>query len=132
LAWRAEFANETVNRLHAEAFAHGPVDRDWRSQVAAHSLGWVCASDAQGHLVGFANVPWDGDQHAFLVDVAVGREFRRRGVGTRMVMLAAEHAHARGCAWLHVDFEAGALARFYVDACGFVPTAAGLLRLGAG
>ena len=34
----------------------------------------------------------------------------------------------RGCAWLHVDFEES-LASFYVDACGFRPTPAGLIEL---
>jgi hypothetical protein len=35
---------------------------------------------------------------------------------------------AAGCEWLHVDFEPE-LRRFYLDACGFRPTDAGLIRL---
>jgi hypothetical protein len=36
-----------------------------------------------------------------------------------------------GCGWLHVDFE-DHLAPFYLESCGFRPTAAGVLRLGGG
>ena len=50
------------------------------------------------------------------------------GVGTRLVELAVEGARAAGCEWLHVDFE-DHLRGFYFDACGFVPTNAGLIEL---
>jgi GNAT superfamily N-acetyltransferase len=53
---------------------------------------------------------------------------RRHGVGTRLVELAVEGARAAGCEWLHVDFE-DHLRGFYFDACGFVPTNAGLIEL---
>jgi len=131
LEWRGELTNEMVNVLHAQAFGHPGVDHDWRAQVTGHSLGWVCAfdDDGQGELVGFVNVAWDGARHAFIVDLAVAAGSRRHGVGTRLVAVAAEHARAAGCEWLHVDFEDGALSRFYFQACGFVPTAAGLLAL---
>jgi hypothetical protein len=49
-------------------------------------------------------------------------------IGTRVVRVAAQHAKAAGCEWLHVDFEAG-LARFYFNARGFQPTEAGLIHL---
>jgi hypothetical protein len=58
--WRGEFLNEGLNRLHAEAFEHQITDHDWLQQVNAHSLGWVCAFEGDGELVGFVNVPWDG------------------------------------------------------------------------
>jgi hypothetical protein len=37
-------------------------------------------------------------------------------------------ARAAGCEWLHVDFDEE-LRAFYLDACGFEPTAAGLIHL---
>jgi hypothetical protein len=43
--------------------------------------------------------------------------------------MAAAAAREAGCEWLHVDYEAS-LTPFY-EACGFVPTAAGLIRLRA-
>lgn len=125
--WRGPFTNAEVEALHAEAFGHEPGDDDWGGRLARHSLGWVVARDERG-LVGFVNVVGDGGVHAFVLDTAVARRARRRGVGARLLAVAREHAAAAGCAWLHVDFTAD-LRGFYVDACGFSPTAAGLLRL---
>ena len=47
------------------------LDIDWRAQVERHSLGWVCATDGGGSLVGFVNVAWDGGVHAFVLDTLV-------------------------------------------------------------
>jgi GNAT superfamily N-acetyltransferase len=125
--WRAVFADDELNALHAEGFGHPPRHTDWRARVERHSLGWVCALDGD-RLVGFVNVPWDGGAHAFVVDTVVAATHRQGGVGTMLVEVAARQARAAGCEWLHVDFEED-LGRFYFDACGFSPTAAGLLAL---
>ncbi len=125
--WRGEFDNASVNALHAEAFDHELLDDDWKGQVRAHSLGWVCAYDDHG-LVGFINVPWDGGIHAFVIDTMVSARAARQGVGTRLVEVVVAEARAAGCEWLHVDFE-DHLRRFYFDACGFEPTNAGLIAL---
>jgi GNAT superfamily N-acetyltransferase len=127
-AWRGPFTNAELNPLHAEGFGH-PVltDDDWLDQVERHSLGWVTAREVD-RLVGFVNVAWDGGVHAFLLDTLVPSTHRGRGIGTRLVALAVEHARAAGCEWLHVDWDQD-LRRFYVDACGFVPAEAGLIRL---
>jgi GNAT superfamily N-acetyltransferase len=128
--WRGDFASVEANALHAECFDH-PVlpDRewDWKAQVDRHSLGWVCARDG-AELVGFVNVAWDGTVHAFVLDTMVAARARRQGVGTRLVAIAVDEARAAGCEWLHVDFE-DHLRAFYFDACGFVPTNAGLIEL---
>jgi len=84
----------------------------------AHSLTYVCAYEGDS-LVGFVNVAWDGGLHAFLLDPTVRASHQRRGIGTALVRAAAGAAKARGCEWLHVDFEAGLLP-FY-RRCGFVP-----------
>ena len=128
--WRGAFDSAEVEALHAEGFGHDPADDDWRGRVARHSLGWVCARDARG-LVGFVNVAWDGGSHAFVLDTLVAVRARRRGIGARLVGIAAEGAGAAGCEWLHVDFEDD-LSSFYFDACGFVQTKAGLILLPAG
>ena len=121
------FDDAEVSALHAEGFAHEPSVDEWRAQVSRHSLGWVCARDG-GSLVGFVNVAWDGDVHAFIVDTLVAAPARRQGVGAALVATATEHARAAGCEWLHVDFEDN-LRAFYFDACGFTPTNAGLIAL---
>jgi ribosomal protein S18 acetylase RimI-like enzyme len=108
----------------------GRAEAGWWDRVRAHSLGWVTARVNDGTLVGFVNVAWDGGDHAFLLDTKVRPDHQRRGVGTELVRLAAEQAALAGCEWLEVDFDdAERLAPFYLDACGFRPTNAGLLQL---
>jgi hypothetical protein len=82
-AWRGDFDNEEVNRLHSEGFSHPVLGDDWRRQTAEHSLGWACARDDMDALVGFVNVPWDGATHAFIMDtlVAVRAAPRHRNAG---------------------------------------------------
>jgi GNAT superfamily N-acetyltransferase len=130
IEWRGAFDNRAPNELHAEAFEHRVFDDDWAAQVQGHSLGWVCAWDDDGELVGFVNVPWDGALHAFVIDTIVSPASGRQGLGTAMVKLAADQARAAGCDWLHVDFD-DHLKRFYYDACGFAPTNGGLINLKA-
>ncbi|WP_329373401.1 GNAT family N-acetyltransferase [Streptomyces sp. NBC_00669] len=132
-AWRDDFDNAAVDALHAAGFGHpaagasGPSGTDWQAQLRRHSLGWVCARD-DGDLVGFVNVAWDGGVHAFILDTVVAGSHRRTGIGAGLVAEAARQARAAQCAWLHVDFEED-LRAFYLDACGFRPTAAGLIAL---
>ncbi|AHG45855.1 acetyltransferase [Rhizobium leguminosarum bv. trifolii CB782] len=78
-------------------------------------------------LVGFVNVAWDGGIHAFILDTSVHPAMRRQGIATRLVREATRVARERGAEWLHVDFEPH-LTGFY-RACGFTPTAAGLIKL---
>ena len=125
--WRAPFRNPDVNALHAEGFAHVVLDADWRSRVEHHSLGWVCAFEA-ARLIGFVNVAWDGGVHAFVVDTLVARSRRRAGVGCGLLEVVERECRAAGCEWLHVDF-AEDLREFYLGACGFAPTPAGLIAL---
>jgi GNAT superfamily N-acetyltransferase len=91
------------------------------------SLGWVVAR-AEGDLVGFANVLWDGLVHAWLQDVMVAENARRRGVGVDLVRRSREAASEAGCDYLHVDF-GDDFRPFYFDACGFTPTNGGLIQL---
>ncbi|MGW0929320.1 GNAT family N-acetyltransferase [Streptomyces sp. NPDC002644] len=125
--WRGHVQDAELDALHAAAFGHPPGDGGWEAQLNGHSLGWVCARDG-GKLVGIVNVAWDGGTHAFLLDTAVTPERQGEGTGAALVRMAAREARAAGCRWLHVDFEES-LRPFYVDACGFRPTAAGLLAL---
>ncbi|WP_144119962.1 GNAT family N-acetyltransferase [Catellatospora sichuanensis] len=127
--WRGDFGNAEVERLHADGFDREPSEHDWRAQVTGHSLGWVNARDGE-LLVGWVNVAWDGSGHAFVLDTVVAGEARHRGVGTGLIAEAVRQAGAAGCEWLHVDFEEH-LRGFYLEACGFRPTNAGLIPLPA-
>lgn len=125
-AWRAPLSDEEMVDL---VVAHGgrPVV-GWWDQVRPYSLGWVTVRNSDRLLVGFVNVAWDGGDHAFLLDTKTRSDHQRRGVGTMLVQRATSEARAAGCEWLHVDFRPE-LEPFYLQACGFSPTAAGLIRL---
>jgi GNAT superfamily N-acetyltransferase len=128
--WRGSVANTELHRLHAEAFdtqLYSEDEWNWVELLDRHSLGWVAARDG-GTLVGFVNVLWDGLVHAWLQDTMVASRARRRGIGTEVVKIAVREARAAGCEWLHVDFD-DHLRHFYLDACGFSPTDAGLIAL---
>ena len=56
------------------------------------------------------------------------RDAGGRGIGARLVAVATKAARTAGCEWLHVDFDDD-LREFYLDACGFRPTNAGLIEL---
>jgi len=115
----------------------GALDDFWRrawggpqpanyGQVLGRSLAHLGAMDGD-RMIGFVNIAWDGGVHAFILDTAVDAAYRRRGIASELVRRAAELARERGATWLHVDFEPH-LEGFY-RACGFGPTAAGLMRL---
>jgi GNAT superfamily N-acetyltransferase len=113
-----------INALRATSW-EGVGAGDW-APVLAHSLGWVCATDGE-QLVGFVNVAWDGDAHAFLLDTTVHPDYQRQGIGTALVREATSLAREKGVEWLHVDYE-DHLEPFY-RTCGFRPTRAGLIHL---
>ena len=127
LEWRGAFTNDELNALHAEGFGHRLLNDDWLAQVQRHSLGWVCVRQS-GRLAGFVNVAWDGGVHAFVLDTVVAEPLRRQGIARAMVAEVVQQAKARGCEWLHVDFDPH-LRDFYFDACGFRPTDAGVIQL---
>jgi len=126
LDWRGPLDDA---ELVALVLSHGGnAEAGWWERIRPHSLGWVTAREDDGTLVAFANVVSDGSDHAFLLDPKTRGDRQREGVGTRVVAFAAQEAKAAGCQWLHVDFEE-TLAPFYLDACGFTPTSAGLIHL---
>jgi predicted N-acetyltransferase YhbS len=118
--------NESLNALYAVSWPnhlHFEFELVFRRAVA-----YVLAFD-EGRLVGSVYVAWDGAQHAFLLEPTVHPEYRHQGIGRELVRRAADAARDAGCETLHVDYEE-ALTPFY-EACGFQPTAAGLIRLRA-
>lgn len=131
IEWRGEFTNTEVNVLHAAAFETELFTNDewsWEALTERWSLGWVTARNNAGALVGFVNVLTDGFVHAWLQDVMVDPTAQRSGLGVAIVERATTAAREAGCEWLHVDFDAEHTG-FYIDACGFTPSAAGLKSL---
>jgi ribosomal protein S18 acetylase RimI-like enzyme len=126
LRWRGPLSDAEMTDLVA-SYGGTPVS-GWWDTIRPHSFGWVTARAADDTVVGFVNIVTDGGDHAFLIDTKTRGAFQRRGIATRVVAFAAEHARAAGCEWLHVDFD-DELRPFYLDACEFEPTAAGLIHL---
>jgi ribosomal protein S18 acetylase RimI-like enzyme len=116
-----------LSTLHALAFEYPVEVQPWAARLERHALTWVGAY-SNDLLVGFVQVCWDGGAHAFVLDTAVHPSYGRQGIGKELVRIAAEESKAAGCEWLHVDYEPH-LADFYVNACGFSPTDAALLKL---
>lgn len=126
LSWRSDVTDEELVELTT---SHGgKVAVGWWDRVREYSLGWVVARSSESRLVGFVNVAWDGGDHAFLIDTKVRPSYQHRGIGRALVHRAVEEARSSGCEWLFVDFERH-LEPFYLDACGFRSTPAGLIRL---
>lgn len=124
--WRGELTGKELMELTR---SHGGTpESGWWDRIAAHSLGWVTARDGETALIGFANLAWDGGDHAFLLDPKVRSSHQHRGIGSELVRRAIEAARQAGCTWVHVDFTDD-LAPFYFEACGFRSTAAGVLNL---
>jgi GNAT superfamily N-acetyltransferase len=115
--------NDALNGLFGPAWP----DHHWTDfgPILSRSLAYVGAF-ADGELVGYVNLAWDGGIHAFLLDTTVHPRYRRRGIGRQLVGLALDEAAGQGITWVHVDFEPR-LSPFYAS-CGFQPTAAGLWR----
>jgi GNAT superfamily N-acetyltransferase len=119
-----KISNEKLNELFSAAWENHTF---WDFMpVLERSLGFVCAFHLN-KLVGFVYMAWDGAQHAFILDTTVHPDYRRRGIGVRLVKEAAEFARQRNVDWLHVDFEPH-LQIFY-NKCGFRHTNAGLIKL---
>ena len=122
-----------VNGLVSSEELNALYEASWPAHVATdfapllpHYLAYVCAYDAEA-LAGWVYVAWDGWQHAFLLDPTVHPEYRRGGIGRELVRLATEASRQAGCEWLHVDYTPDLTP--FCEACGFEPTAAGLIRL---
>jgi ribosomal protein S18 acetylase RimI-like enzyme len=123
---KPSLSDESLNALFPSAWENH-VDRTFEP-ILIQSLTYICAFDGS-FLVGFVNVAWewDGDIHGFILDTTVHTDYRRRGIGTELMKLAAEESRIRGIEWLHVDYEPQ-LETFY-RGCGYRKTEAGLLNL---
>ncbi len=117
--------NDQLDRLYAAAWPNHKSPWDFGPELA-HLLA-VVGAFADNELIGCVKLAWDGAVHAFLLEPTVHPRLRHRGIGRTLVQHAVDVARKRGLEWVHVDYEPQ-LSDFY-RACGFEPTAAGLLRL---
>ena len=50
-----------------------------------NSWGWITARSNSGELIGFVQVISDGIRHAYILKMIVNPDFRRMGVGTKIM-----------------------------------------------
>lgn len=55
--------------------------------------------------MGFVNVLWGGQVHAFIEDVMVDTDYRHRGIGVGVVRAACDGAQTPECEFLPVGFD---------------------------
>ncbi|MEK6495457.1 GNAT family N-acetyltransferase [Myroides odoratimimus] len=97
------------------------------NQVLSRSLSYITAN-CGNEIIGFINIAWDGNKHAFLLDTSVDPNFRNKGIGKELVIKAIYECKANFIEWVHVDYEEK-YENFYRQ-CGFVQkTSASLLHL---
>ena len=97
------------------------------NQVLSRSLSYITAHWGN-EIIGFINIAWDGNKHAFLLDTSVDPNFRNKGIGKELVVKAISACKANSIEWIHVDYEEK-YESFYRQ-CGFVQrTSASLLHL---
>ena len=100
----------------------------WWDQIRPYSLGWVTARLPRGGLAGFVNVAWT---EAIMPSCSIPRSpanISGRALLPRWSAMPCGTPRRAGCEWLHVNFGPH-LAAFYLDACGFQSTPAGLIYL---
>ena len=117
--------NADLDRLYASAWPNHQPSYDFRTELE-HALVFAGAY-ADGALIGFVRLAWDGGAQAFLLEPTVHPDFRRQGIGRSLVERVVAVARERGMERVHVDHTPD-LRDFY-RACGFTPTDAGLIRL---
>lgn len=76
--------------------------RDSLIQAQLGARAWVGARDAEGRLVATARANSDGARHAYVADVAVAPEYRRRGLGAALVRLLLDHPLVRGATFVRL------------------------------
>lgn len=117
-----------VNILNAfmEKVWAGHVWTDY-NKVLSRSLCYITAYHCN-ELIGFINIAWDGNKHAFLLDTSVDPNYRNKGIGKTIVNKAIAQCKDFSIEWIHVDYEVR-YENFYKQ-CGFIQkTTASLLHL---
>lgn len=87
--------------------------------LIAGSFCFVVAKDHEGHIVGMGRVLSDGVSDAYIQDVAVLQDFRRRGIGRAIVDRLVQHCLERCIGWIGLVAEPGT-GDFYAS-LGFKP-----------
>lgn len=116
---------DVLNDLMAKVWS----EHTWTdyNRVLAKSFCHITAYSGN-ELIGFINVAWDGNKHAFILDTSVCPDHQNNGVGKALVFKAIECCKNTSIEWIHVDYEERY--EYFYHECGFTQkTAAALLNL---
>lgn len=87
---------EAAVALVADEYWNQRYERERLRRAHLASTAWVGARSSTGELVATARAVSDGAKHAYVADVAVRSDWRRRGLGRALVRLLLEHPALRG------------------------------------
>jgi aralkylamine N-acetyltransferase len=109
-----EHSTEVVDALYRLYRAAGwweaeddPEAADTIVRMIRGSLGFLVAKREDGRVVGMGRVISDGASDAYIQDVMVAPEDRRRGIGSEIVRRLAHHCTERGISWVGLVAEPG-------------------------
>ncbi len=102
--------------VNAASYVH----RERSTPERAEARGWVAEVDgkAVGRVECFRNFFTEGSRNGFL-NVAVRREYRRRGIGQALYEVGLEHAQALELGELLTSFHENGAGTTFAAACGF-------------
>ena len=93
----------------------------FEAELRAEPTSWCWIVRIGGQLAGYM-IAWFIEDEAHLANLAVAPEFRRRGLGRRLVRAVLEEAARRGTRWIRLEVrESNAAARALYQALGFRP-----------
>jgi GNAT superfamily N-acetyltransferase len=123
----------TLDDIPAAALLRASVEADaiitpegmstWLSNMPADADPVLHAAESGGRLVGWCNGWRDvfgGDPEVGFLDVIVGSEQQRRGVGSRLIALGLEHLEGIGIRTVRASSVDGPAERAFCTAFGFV------------
>jgi spermidine synthase len=79
---------------------------DFLDDLIASSYLFVCAYDGE-ELIGMGRSLSDGISDAYIQDVTVLKDYRRRGIGGAIVRTLVENLYSRGIRWIGLIGEPG-------------------------
>jgi GNAT superfamily N-acetyltransferase len=76
------------------------------NRIVSHTFCFVIARD-EGRLIGMGRSLSDGVSDAYIQDVTVFPQYRKQGIGGRIISFLVEYMHGQGIGWIGLISEPG-------------------------
>lgn len=96
-AWLPDARASEAAALIADEYWNDVFTREQLERSHRGSAAWIGLEDVSGALVGTARAISDGGKAAWIYDVCVRRDLRRRGLGQVLMRLLLDHPRVRDC-----------------------------------